>query len=127
MFPDESSATPPRGLAPSGTSPNRYSNYVAEHLIGLLSIARLPDDGQKFKAVLYGDDHSIPLAIPWIEYFDHAIYGGGDKRIACYKNSSPDSITSDSSYQTEVVAQERLRIVIGTMGTCKPLATRKEC
>jgi len=100
---------------------------VAEHLIGLLSIARLPDDGQKFKAVLYGDDHSIPLAIPWIEYFDHAIYGGGDKPIACYKNSSPDSITSDSSYQTEVVAQERLRIVIGTMGTCKPLATRKEC
>jgi hypothetical protein len=32
----------------------RYSNHVGAHLLGLLAIARLLDDGRKFNAVLYG-------------------------------------------------------------------------
>jgi hypothetical protein len=37
-------------------------------------------------------------------YFDLAIYGESDKPIACYKNPGPDSLTSEPSYQTSVVA-----------------------
>lgn len=81
-----------------------YSNHVGAHLIGLLSIARLLDDGRKFNAVLYGVDRSIPLAIPWTKYFNHAIYGESDKPIACYKNPGSDSLTSHPSYQTSMVA-----------------------
>jgi hypothetical protein len=36
-----------------------YSNHVGAHLAGLLSIARLLDDGRKFNAVLYGDRKSV--------------------------------------------------------------------
>jgi hypothetical protein len=81
-----------------------YSNHVGAHLIGLLAIARLLDDGRKFNAVLYGGDRSIPLAIPWTKYFNHAIYGESDRPIACYKNSGADSLMSHSSYQTAIVA-----------------------
>jgi hypothetical protein len=81
-----------------------YSNHVGAHLIGLLSIARLLDDRRKFNAVLYGADRSLPLAIPWTTYFDHAIYGEADKPIACYKNPGLNSLTSHPSYQTSVVA-----------------------
>jgi len=81
-----------------------YSNHVAAHLTSLLAIARLMDDGRKFNAVLYGTDRSIPLAIPWTKYFDHAIYGKSDKPIACYKNPGPDSLRSHPSYQTSIVA-----------------------
>ena len=81
-----------------------YSNHVAAQLQGLLSIARLFDDGEKFNAVVYGLDESLPVAIPWTEYFDHAIYGQSDKPIACYANSSADSVTAKDSYQTPVVA-----------------------
>jgi len=81
-----------------------YSNHVAGHLMGLLSIARLLDDGRKFNAVLYGNDRSIPVDLFWTKYFSRAIYGHGDSPIQCYKNSSPDSLTSKSSFQTPVVA-----------------------
>jgi hypothetical protein len=81
-----------------------YSNQLGAHLYGLLAIARLLDDGRKFSAVLYGADREIPLAVPWIEYFDHVIYGESDKPIACYKNTSPDSESSDGSFQTPIVA-----------------------
>jgi hypothetical protein len=81
-----------------------YSNHVGAQLMGLLSIARLLDDVRKFNATLYGADHQIPLAVPWIEYVDHAIYGEGDKPIACYRNTSPDSQSSDGSYETPIVA-----------------------
>jgi hypothetical protein len=37
----------------------RFSNHFNAHLMGLLSIARLFDDGRKFNAVLYGNDPSI--------------------------------------------------------------------
>jgi len=82
----------------------RFSNHVNAHLMGLLSIARLFDDGRKFSAVLYGNDRSIPVGLPWTEYFDHAIYGYEDKPIQCYKNPGPDSLTSKPSFQTPIVA-----------------------
>jgi hypothetical protein len=72
----------------------RYSNHVAAHLVGLLSIARLFDDGRAFNAVLYGNDRSSPLAISWMAYFDHAVYGQNDRPIGCHKNKGPDSLTT---------------------------------
>jgi hypothetical protein len=82
----------------------RYSNHVGAHLLGLLAIARLLDDGRKFNAVLYGTDRSIPVAIPWTDWFNHAVYGEHDKPIACHKNTGPDSLASHPSFQTAVVA-----------------------
>jgi len=81
-----------------------YSNHVGAHLAGLLSIARLLDDGRKFNAVLYGNDRSIPVALPWTVWFNHAVYGENDKPITCYKNKGPDRSTSPDSFQTAVVA-----------------------
>jgi hypothetical protein len=81
-----------------------YSNHVGAHLIGLLSIARLFNDSRKFEAVLYGTDRSIPLAIPWTKYFNHAIYGESDKPVACYKNPGRDALTSHPTFQTSIVS-----------------------
>jgi hypothetical protein len=82
----------------------RYSNHVGAHLLGLLAIARLLDDGRKFNAVLYGNDRSIPVTIPWTDWFNHAVYGEHDKPIACHKNTGPDSLASHPAFQTAVVA-----------------------
>ena len=82
----------------------RYSNHVAAHLIGLLAIARLLDDPHRFNAVLYGNDRSIPVAIPWTDYFDHAFYGERDRPIACHKNKGADALTSHPFFQTNMVA-----------------------
>ncbi|HMK42675.1 MAG TPA: hypothetical protein VK445_00900 [Dissulfurispiraceae bacterium] len=82
----------------------RFSNHFGAHLLGLLSIARFFDDGRKFNAVLYGNDRSIPVSLPWVTYFDHAIYGENDTPIACYKNPGPDSLTNHPSFQTSIVA-----------------------
>jgi hypothetical protein len=82
----------------------RYSNHVGAHLLGLLAIARLLDDGRKINAVLYGNDRSIPVAIPWTDWFNHAVYGEHDKPISCHKNTGADSLASHPSFQTAVVA-----------------------
>jgi hypothetical protein len=86
----------------------RFSNHFNAHLMGLLSIARLLDDGRKFNAILYGNDRSIPVGQYWTQYFDHAIYGYNDRPIECYKNATPDSLATISqkvgSFQTLVVA-----------------------
>jgi hypothetical protein len=82
----------------------RYSNHLGAHLLGLLAIARLLDDGRRFNAVLYGNDRSMPLAISWTAWFNHAVYGENDKPIACHKNTGADSLTSHPSFQTAVVA-----------------------
>jgi hypothetical protein len=82
----------------------RYSNHVGAHLVGLLSIARLFDDANKFNAVLYGNDRSIPINIPWTSWFNHAVYGVGDKPIGCHRNTGPDSLTSHPFFQTKIVA-----------------------
>jgi hypothetical protein len=81
-----------------------YSNHVPAALTGLLATARLLDDGRKFTAVLTGADPSIAMSLPWIAYFDHAIYGEADKPIACARNTGPDSLTSHPSFQTPTVA-----------------------
>jgi hypothetical protein len=81
-----------------------YSNHAGSHLIGLLSAARLLNDRWRFMAVLYGADRTMPLAIPWTKWFDHAVYGENDKPIACYKNKGPDRLTSAGSFQTSIVA-----------------------
>jgi hypothetical protein len=81
-----------------------YSNHVGAHLIALLSLARLFDDARKFNAILYGTDPTLPVAIPWTVYFDHAIYGESDKPIGCYNNPGPDSLRSSPSFQTPIVA-----------------------
>jgi len=84
----------------------RYSNHVGAHLIGLLSIARLLDDdnGRRFNAALYGDDHAIPVMTYWTNWFNHAVYGQNDRPIACHKNKGPDSLASHPFFQTAVVA-----------------------
>lgn len=82
----------------------RYSNHVGAHLLGLLAIARLLDDGRRFNAALYGNDRSLPVAIPWTEWFNHAVYGEHDKPISCHKNTGPDSLSSHPSFQTAAVA-----------------------
>jgi hypothetical protein len=97
-----------RAALPEMNGPNsvceRYSNHVGAHLLGLLAIARLLDDGRKFNAVLYGTDRSIPLAISWTDWFNHAVYGEHDKPIGCHKNSGSDSLKSHPSFQTAAVA-----------------------
>jgi hypothetical protein len=82
----------------------RFSNHFNAHLMGLLAIARLFDDGRKFNAVLYGNDPSISVDLFWTKYFNHATYGYNDKPIPCYKNSAADSLTSKGSFQTPTVA-----------------------
>lgn len=84
----------------------RYSNHVGAHLLALLAIARLLDDdsGRRFDAALYGNDRSIPVAIPWTDWFNHAVYGEHDKPMSCHKNTGPDSLASHPSFQTAVVA-----------------------
>jgi hypothetical protein len=82
----------------------RYSNHEGAHVMGLLSIARLFDDGRRFNAVLYGSDRSIPLTISWTEWFNHAVYGENDRPAACGKNKGPDRLSSPGSFQTQVVA-----------------------
>jgi len=81
-----------------------YSNHTGAALMGMISIARLLDDERRFNAVVFGDDRSIRLPIPWTAYFDRAIYGESDKPIACYKNSGPDRLSSKNSFQTSIVA-----------------------
>jgi hypothetical protein len=99
-----------RALMPEMNGPDsaceRYSNHVGAHLIGLLSIARLLDDdnGRRFNAALHGDDHAIPVATYWTNWFNHAVYGQNDRPIACHKNKGPDSLTSHPFFQTAVVA-----------------------
>jgi hypothetical protein len=88
---------------------DRFSNHKAAHLMGLLSIARLFDDKRKFNAVYSGSDQSLPVALSWTAYFDHAVYGEHDHPIGCYKNSGPDSLTpppspSHPSFQSADVA-----------------------
>ncbi|WP_338846320.1 hypothetical protein V8J88_21490 [Massilia sp. W12] len=81
----------------------RYSNHSAAALTGMLSIARLLDDGKRFNAVLKGGDAAYPVALPWLVQFNRAIYGEGDSPVACYPNPGKDSLTSKPSFQTAKV------------------------
>lgn len=81
-----------------------YSNHIATHLTGLLATARLLDDKRKVEAVLRGRDSSYSVALPWVAYFDKAIYGNDDTPNACAPNTGPDGSTSKPAFQTAVVA-----------------------
>jgi hypothetical protein len=106
---------------------DRFSNHQANAEAGLLAIARLLDDPQRFNATLYGDEPRIPVVLPWTQYFDHAVYGMNDHPIACYKNSGPDSLTSHPSYQTSIVApgevEDRYRNAYPAQGIGYPMFT----
>ena len=91
----------------------RYCNGSANGLAALLAIARLLDDPRRFNAVLYGNDRSIPVVIPWTRFFDGAIYGESDQPMECVINQGPDGLHSGPGFQTSIVApgevQDRFR------------------
>jgi len=84
----------------------RYGgNQQANGVAGLLATARLLDDERKFNAVLYGDDLSLPIVLPWTRLF-RTIYGESDSIGPCFKNEFPDSLTSlqnHANYQNDDV------------------------
>jgi hypothetical protein len=90
-----------------------YANGHANILASLVAIARLLDDGERFAAAVYGTDRSNPVALAWIRYFDHAIYGQSDRPLECYPNTGPDGPRSQTSFVTAEVAlgevQDRYR------------------
>jgi hypothetical protein len=72
------------GGVPFPSAPlGRFNNVDAGALASLLAIARLEDEERKFNAVLYGDDPTIPMALPWWRFFDRAIYGENDHPLEC--------------------------------------------
>ena len=86
-------------------SDETYNNQFATHLLALLSISRLLDDGESLKAVLDGGNGSRAVKLPWIELFDHIIYGPNDTPLLnITPNSSVDPVKSHPGYQTAVVA-----------------------
>jgi len=91
----------------------RFSNGFANGLAAMLAVARLQNDQARFDAVLYGNDHAIPVALPWVRFFDGAIYGEGDHPVECYLNSGPDGLHSGLGFTTPIVAagevQDRYR------------------
>lgn len=91
----------------------RFTNGGANGLASLLAVARLLNDERKFNAVLYGNDRSIPVILPWIRFFDGAIYGESDHPMECYLNTGPDATHSIPGFTTSIVApgevQDRYR------------------
>ncbi len=83
---------------------DRYSNHVASQLTGLLATARLLDDKRKFLAALDGGNSSIAVELPWITYFNKAIYGESERPNECFPNSGPNGLTSNPFFQTTTVA-----------------------
>jgi hypothetical protein len=78
----------------------------ANGVAGLLATARLVDDEHKFNAVLYADDPSLPIVLPWTRLFDRTVYGESDGIGPCFKNEFPDSLTSlhnHANYQNDDV------------------------
>jgi hypothetical protein len=82
----------------------RYSNHIGNQLTGLLAVARLLDDKSRFEAALYGKNPSTAVTLPWIAYFDRAIYGNNQPINVCGANTGPDSLTSRPFFQTEGAA-----------------------
>jgi hypothetical protein len=82
-----------------------YNNQFVSHLTALLSIARLFDDEQDFDAALNGGDGGRAVKLPWIELFDHVIYGANDTPLLnITPNSSADPMKSHPAYSTSIVA-----------------------
>jgi hypothetical protein len=83
---------------------DHYGNHSANILAGLLATARLVDDQRRFEAVLSGHDPSMRVALPWIAFFDRAIYGEADQPNSCYFNTGTDGSTSHPFFSTPTVA-----------------------
>jgi hypothetical protein len=82
-----------------------YNNQFVGHLTALLSIARLFDDQKDFEAALNGGDGAGALKLPWIELFDHVIYGENDTPLLnITPNTSVDPLKSHPAYATSIVA-----------------------
>ena len=82
-----------------------YNNQFVGHLTALLSIARLFDDEQDFDAALNGGNGARAVKLPWIELFDHVIYGANDTPLLnITPNSSADPLKSHPAYSTSMVA-----------------------
>jgi hypothetical protein len=82
-----------------------YNNQFVGHLTALLSIARLFDDQEDFDAALNGGDSTRRIKLPWIELFDHVIYGENDTPLLnITPNTSVDPLKSHPAYSTSIVA-----------------------
>jgi hypothetical protein len=82
-----------------------YNNQFVAHLTALLSIARLFDDEPGFDAALNGRLGERAVKLPWIELFDHVIYGANDTpHLNITPNSSPDPLKSHPAYSTAMAA-----------------------
>jgi len=82
-----------------------YNNQFVGHLTALLSISRLLDDKLDFEAALYGGDGDQAVRLPWVELFDHVIYGPNDTPLLnITPNSSPDPLKSHPAYSTAIMA-----------------------
>jgi hypothetical protein len=82
-----------------------YNNQFVGHLTALLSIARLFDDEPDVDAALNGGAGARTVKLPWIELFDHVIYGENDTPLLnITPNSSPDPLKSHPAYSTRIVA-----------------------
>jgi hypothetical protein len=82
-----------------------YNNQFVGHLTALLSIARLEGDQPDFYAALTGGDGARTVKLPWIELFDHVIYGANDTPLLnITPNSSIDPLKSHPAYSTAIVA-----------------------
>jgi hypothetical protein len=82
-----------------------YNNQFVGHLTALLSIARLFDGQEDFDAALNGGEGARSIRLPWIELFDHVIYGENDTPLLnITPNTSVDPLKSHPAYSTSIVA-----------------------
>lgn len=93
----------------------RFSNGATAQLTSLLAVARLLDDEARLRAVLYGDDRTMPVLVPWLRFFDGTIYGENDHPIGCYPNGGGGAFTTAVVAPGEI--QDRYRgLVLQTFG-----------
>jgi hypothetical protein len=83
---------------------SRATNLATNANVGMLATARLLNDERKVKAVLFGDDSTVPVLAPWTHLFDRLIYGQSDRPApGCVINQEPDSqssVANHHDYQT---------------------------
>jgi hypothetical protein len=92
--------------------------------MGMLSIARLLDDNREFNAVFHGKDPTIPVALSWTAYFDHAIYGEMIDRLPATKILALTGFRVTVPSKHRSLRRERSRIATGMQIRRKGLATR---
>lgn len=82
-----------------------YNNQFVGHLTALLSLSRLLDDQESFNAALNGGSGGEAVKLPWIELFDHIIYGKNDfPLLNITPNTAVDPLQNHSAYSTAMVA-----------------------